>query len=133
VFYFKVNCNIPLDRGCNIELYPGTVLLLSDGGHLTVLIVLKAVKATFFAFFAGSVLSFFRLWQGVVGNQPLSDEESTQLIVCQYPEEEEGDGLSHHSTIPEEERPDIHIAPISDTCSPEIKVIKQLLNARVER
>jgi hypothetical protein len=68
-----------------------------------------------------------------VGNQPLSDEESTQLIVCQYPEEEEGDGLSHHSTIPEEERPDIHIAPISDTCSPEIKVKKQLLSARLEQ
>jgi hypothetical protein len=71
---------------------------------------------------------FLRLWQGVVGNQPLSDEESTQLIVCQYPEEEEGDGVNHHATILEEERPDIHIAPTSGTCSPEIKVSPQLCN-----
>ncbi len=111
MFHIKVSCIIPLDRGCDIELLV-LFLLLGDGGRL------------FFAFLTGSVLLFFRLWQGVVGNQPLSDEESTQLIVCQYPEEEEGDGLSHHSTIPEEERPDIHIAPISDTCSPEIKVKK---------
>jgi hypothetical protein len=57
----------------------------------------------------------------VVTNQPLSDEESTQLIVCQYPEEEEGDGVqaSHLEEVPAD---NIHIAPSTGACSPDIKV-----------
>ena len=61
----------------------------------------------------------------MVGNQPLSEEDTTQLIVCQYPEEEEGEGPQSRplEDVPEQ---DIHIAPTSGTCSPDIKVALKL-------
>ena len=61
----------------------------------------------------------------MVGNQPLSEEDTTQLIVCQYPEEEEGEGPQSRplEDVPEQ---DIHFAPTSGTCSPDIKVALKL-------
>ena len=34
----------------------------------------------------------FRVWRGILDEQPMSNEEVCQVIICQYPEEEAGEG-----------------------------------------
>ncbi|XP_023321792.1 GRAM domain-containing protein 1B [Eurytemora carolleeae] len=49
----------------------------------------------FFTTFANRDSTFaimYRLWEGIMNNQNMTDEEVCQIIMCQYPEEESVDG-----------------------------------------
>ena len=44
------------------------------------------------------ILSWFRIWEGIQNNQPMSEEEVCQVIMCQYPEEDTVDGAESYSS-----------------------------------
>ena len=55
----------------------------------------------------GTPLYFYihcRLWEGILSGQPMSEEEVCQMIMCQYPEEEFGEGGQQlHQDVPDAE------------------------------
>jgi len=55
----------------------------------------------FFATFANRDATFaimYRIWEGIQNNQPMSEEEVCQVIMCQYPEEDTVDGAESYSS-----------------------------------
>lgn len=80
-------------------------------------------KQYFFATFHNRDATFtimFRVWRGVLDKQPMSAEEVCQVIICQYPEEDGGDG-SVSNEHDQEDSVDLAEEELSPDISDQIK------------
>jgi len=101
IFGFENNLNIPWKKIVGVSKEK-TAFFIPNAIHIS-----SDTNQYFFTTFANRDATFailHRLWEGILSGQPMSEEEVCQMIMCQYPEEEFGEGGQQlHQDVPDAE------------------------------